>query len=79
MIDGLLFTAGILISFITLAIIVILLKLTGQDVGWGFQFQNPAFVIIMIIFLFIFSLSFFDLIKVNTPFASKINKIDTKI
>ena len=34
-------SAGILTSFMLLATMVTVLKLTGASLGWGIQFQNP--------------------------------------
>jgi thiol:disulfide interchange protein DsbD len=44
---GLMFTAGVLASFLALALVVIALQSAGELIGWGFQFQNPAFVVVM--------------------------------
>jgi thiol:disulfide interchange protein DsbD len=41
---GLAYTAGALVSFALLALILIALKAAGSQVGWGFQFQSPVFV-----------------------------------
>ena len=40
---GLAYTAGIVVSFLGLAAVVVMLQnILGQDVGWGFQFQYPC-------------------------------------
>ena len=54
------YTLGIEISFLALALVLIALKLSGESIGWGFQFQNPYFVASLIILIFIFALSLFD-------------------
>jgi thiol:disulfide interchange protein len=64
------FSAGILASFLVLAVIVILLKLAGQQVGWGFQFQEPVFVIIMSAVVFAFGLSLFGVYEIRLPGAA---------
>ncbi|MBK7258552.1 MAG: thioredoxin family protein [Ignavibacteriae bacterium] len=64
------FSAGILASFLVLALIVILLKLAGQQVGWGFQFQEPVFVIIMSAVVFAFGLSLFGVYEIRLPGAA---------
>jgi len=45
--NGLLFTAGVLVSFAVLAGILLLLRASGEAIGWGFQLQSPAFVLIL--------------------------------
>lgn len=42
--QGLAYTAGVLASFVVLAGALLGLKAGGASVGWGFQFQSPAFV-----------------------------------
>jgi len=67
---GLSFCAGILASFLALALVVILLQLAGQQVGWGFQFQEPLFVIAMAAVVFAFGLSLFGVFEVQLPGAA---------
>jgi len=54
---GVAYTAGILASFTLLASVVVALKAAGQSVGWGMQFQNPAFVGFMTALVFAFGLN----------------------
>ena len=42
---GLAYTLGILVSFSILGSLLIALKAGGAQIGWGFQFQSPLFVI----------------------------------
>jgi len=42
--SGLAFTAGVLLSFLVLAGVLLVLRAGGEAVGWGFQLQSPAFV-----------------------------------
>jgi thiol:disulfide interchange protein/DsbC/DsbD-like thiol-disulfide interchange protein len=41
---GLVFSAGVVASFWTLAAILATLRAGGDQLGWGFQLQSPAFV-----------------------------------
>ncbi len=41
---GLVFAAGVLLSFWTLAGVLAVLRAGGSQLGWGFQLQSPAFV-----------------------------------
>jgi thiol:disulfide interchange protein DsbD len=45
------YTLGILVSFWLLTALLLVLRGAGQAVGWGFQLQEPGFVVILI-FLF---------------------------
>jgi thiol:disulfide interchange protein DsbD len=64
---GWVFSLGILVSFLSLALIVILLQAAGEQVGWGFQFQEPAFVIAMCTIVFAFGLSLFGVYEIQLP------------
>lgn len=76
--NALSYTAGVLLSFILLALVVIILKASGEMVGWGFQFQNPAFVIFMIVVIFLFALSLFDVFLIKAPGMNSIAKHTSK-
>ncbi|MGH8017573.1 MAG: protein-disulfide reductase DsbD family protein [Opitutaceae bacterium] len=54
---GLVFTAGVLVSFWVLAGILIALRAGGQELGWGFQLQSPVFVFALAVFLLVFALN----------------------
>lgn len=77
-IGSLLYGAGVLASLLILAIIVIILQMTGQLVGWGFQFQNPLFVMILITIIFVFALSLFDIFIINAPGMNKMAAASNK-
>lgn len=69
------YTLGILISFWVLAVIIILIKHSGEAVGWGFQLQSPTFVWVMILLFFILSLNLFGLFELQTPGGKIISSI----
>lgn len=54
---GILFTVGVLVSFWVLAGVLIALRTAGESIGWGFQLQQPEFVIVMLVVMFLFGLS----------------------
>ena len=41
---GLAYTAGVVLSFVALAGLLLLLRAGGEQLGWGFQLQSPLFV-----------------------------------
>ncbi len=43
-ISGLAYSAGVILSFVALALLLLGLRAAGQSLGWGFQLQNPAVV-----------------------------------
>jgi thiol:disulfide interchange protein len=62
---GLVFTMGVLLSFWTLAAVLLALRAGGSQLGWGFQLQSPAFVFGMAAFLLIFALNMSGLFEVG--------------
>jgi thiol:disulfide interchange protein DsbD len=49
---GIAFSAGVVVSFWIFAGILLALRAGGEQLGWGFQLQSPAFVATMIFTLF---------------------------
>jgi thiol:disulfide interchange protein DsbD len=41
---GLSYTAGVVLSFVALAALLLALRASGEQLGWGFQLQSPPFV-----------------------------------
>ncbi|MDP1579675.1 MAG: protein-disulfide reductase DsbD family protein [Candidatus Didemnitutus sp.] len=62
---GLVFTAGVLASFWALAGLLLALRAGGDQLGWGFQLQSPAFVFAMAAFLLIFAFNLSGLFEVG--------------
>ncbi|MDP7152481.1 MAG: protein-disulfide reductase DsbD family protein [Paracoccaceae bacterium] len=65
---GFLFSAlGVVVFMWVLAAILFALKLIGISVGWGLQFQNPAFVAFIFFILAAFSANLFGLYEISLP------------
>jgi suppressor for copper-sensitivity B len=60
---------GILTSFWLLAIFLLLLKLSGQALGWGIQFQSPYFIVVMVIITALFAANMLGLFEIQLPVA----------
>lgn len=75
---NLFFTLGVVSTFIVLATIVVGLKMGGEEIGWGFQLQSPAFVLFMMLLLFIMTLNLFGLFEFKTPGGAKLGATQTK-
>ncbi len=67
---GLAFAAGIVVSFAVLALVVVLLKSGGEEIGWGVQFQYPIFVVAMAALVFALALSLFGVFTIVLPGTS---------
>ncbi|TXI20832.1 MAG: thiol:disulfide interchange protein [Roseateles sp.] len=67
--EGLAYTAGVLASFALLAGVLIALRAGGQQVGWGFQFHSPVFVLVVAYVLFLVGLSLSGFVEVGSSIA----------
>jgi thiol:disulfide interchange protein len=54
---SLVYTLGVLLSFWTIVAVLLVLRGAGHQLGWGFQFQSPGFVVVIALLLFFFGLS----------------------
>jgi thiol:disulfide interchange protein/DsbC/DsbD-like thiol-disulfide interchange protein len=54
---GLVYTLGIVASFWVVVAVLLVLRTTGKELGWGFQLQSPAFVAVLAGFFFFLALS----------------------
>ena len=59
--------AGILVSFMALALLMTVLRMTNQALGWGIQFQSPWFIGVMVLVMLAFSASLFGLFEFRLP------------
>lgn len=67
--QGLAYTGGVLMSFALLGAVLIALKSTGAKLGWGFQFQSPAFVLAVAFLMFTVGLSLSGLVNLGGSVA----------
>jgi len=75
---GLVFSLGVLLSFWSLAGLLLALRAGGSQLGWGFQLQSPAFVFGMAAFLLIFALNLSGLFEVGLSATGVGGKLQMK-
>lgn len=63
--SGLAYTAGIILSFLAIAAILIGIKSAGAGIGWGFQLQNPVIVALLAYLLFIIGLNLAGVFEIS--------------
>ena len=65
---------GIVFSFILLAFLLIFMRYFGYSVGWGIQFQQPIYLMIISLILTLFALNLFGFYEINIPnFANSLS------
>jgi thiol:disulfide interchange protein DsbD len=66
--SGIAFTIGIFAWFISLALLLIVLKAGGREVTWGgFQFTNAYFVLALSVIVLVFALNLFGVFEISLP------------
>ena len=55
--QGIIFTAGVLLSFLALAGLMLALRAGGTQLGWGFQLQSPVVVMLLAALFFVLALN----------------------
>lgn len=68
---GLAMTLGILVSFWTLATVILIVQKAGGAAGWGFQFQNPAFLVGMTVLTTLLALNLFGVFEIWLPSSAQ--------
>ncbi|MES2932359.1 MAG: protein-disulfide reductase DsbD domain-containing protein [Pseudomonadota bacterium] len=66
---GVVYTAGVLASFTLLGVVLIVFKAAGAQVGWGFQFQSPLFVLAVAYLMFAVGLNLSGVFTFGTSVA----------
>ncbi len=59
--------AGIIVSFLVIAGALIAVKAAGRSIGWGIQFQEPAFIAAMAVLVTVFACHLVGLFEVPLP------------
>ncbi|MEI8595852.1 protein-disulfide reductase DsbD family protein [Photobacterium sp. Hal280] len=59
--------AGIISAFWLIALALAALKLSGQAIGWGIQFQSGAFLAVMVLVTFMFGANMLGLFTISLP------------
>lgn len=72
---GLAYTLGVVLSFLVLAGVLFGLRAIGQSIGWGFQLQNPGFVLVLAVIFFVFGLNLLGVFEIGTGLVGADQKV----
>ena len=75
---GMVYAAGILVSFWALVGVLLGLRAAGATLGWGFQFQSPVFLALMAELLFFLGLSLAGQFEIGLRLTSVGSSLVTK-
>ena len=58
------YLCGVVVTFLVLAILLLVLRGFGAAIGWGFQLQSPGFVVAMTLLFFVMSMNLLGVIEI---------------
>lgn len=64
--NGLYYTVGVAVSFAALGGALLVLRAFGSEVGWGFQLQNPAILLVCVLVIVLVGLNLLGVFEVGT-------------
>lgn len=70
---GLYYSFGVILSFLVIALILLLLKSSGESIGWGFQLQYP--IVISVLFYLFIALGF--MFMSNLVFGGQLGQLSS--
>ena len=73
--EGVLYSLGIVLSFLLIAGILLILKSKGEELGWGFQLQVPGFVFFMAVLMFVIGLNLIGWFELPVLLGEKNQKL----
>jgi thiol:disulfide interchange protein DsbD len=74
---GWVFGAGVLVSFLVLAGLLLLLRAGGQELGWGFQLQSPPFIAFMTFLMFGLGLNLMGVFEIGNSLMNAAGSAQT--
>jgi len=69
---GLAYTAGVVVSFVALAGLLLALRAGGEQIGWGFQLQSPAVVAALAVLFTLIGLNLAGVFEFGSVLPSRI-------
>lgn len=76
--SGLAYTAGVVLSFVALGGLMLALRAAGEQLGWGFQLQNPWVVAGLATLFAVIGLNLAGLFEVGNILPSKVATLQAK-
>jgi len=70
--SGLAYTAGVIVSFVVLAALLLALRAGGEQLGWGFQLQSPVFVALLAVVFTLIGLNLAGVFELGSVLPSSL-------
>lgn len=75
---GLSYTAGVILSFMVIGMMLVFLKSAGSAIGWGFQLQSPVVVATLAYVLFLVGLNLMGFFEIGSGLGNIGSKLTNK-
>ena len=76
--SGFAYTAGVVLSFVALGALLLGLRATGEQLGWGFQLQNPAVVAALAVLFTLVGLNLAGLFDFGNFLPGRVANVQSK-
>ncbi len=76
--SGLAYTAGVLLSFLALGALLLALRAAGEQLGWGFQLQDPAVVATLAVLFTLIGLNLAGLFEFGNVLPSSVASLQAR-
>lgn len=63
---GIVYSVGVIVSFLAVATLLLFLRASGEAIGWGFHLQSPWFVAILIYLFLVMALALGGMLEIGT-------------
>ncbi len=77
-VQGAVFSAGVILSFLALAGLLLALRAGGTQLGWGFQLQSPAFVTLLAALFLLMAMNLFGVFEWGSFAQSMTSNLSAK-
>ncbi|RYY93403.1 MAG: protein-disulfide reductase, partial [Comamonadaceae bacterium] len=77
-IGGIAYTAGVVLSFVALAGVMLALRAAGEQLGWGFQLQSPAVVATLAALFTLIALNFAGVFEFRSLLPSSVATLEAR-
>ncbi|MCC6248152.1 MAG: thioredoxin family protein [Rubrivivax sp.] len=75
---GLAYTAGVVVSFVALAALLLALRAGGEQIGWGFQLQSPAVIATLAVLFTLIGLNLAGVFEIGSLLPSEVAAAQAK-
>ncbi len=72
------YALGVIATMLALAGLTVLLRAAGTPVGWGFQFQEPLFIVVLAAVLVAFAMNLFGVFEIGTSATTLAQIVDRR-